>query len=204
MLRIIAIKTSLAGTALTLLLVLLSFAAVVQNSARVRGTITAFDGEVLAVKSIEGQDLKLQLANNTNIVYPKAIGLADLKPGEYVGVTSARNNEGRLVAREVHTISSTAAEGHRPLAQDPTSNMTNANIAKAVKSANGHELTLEYKGGSQTILVPDGTPIVTTVVTDRSVLVRGVAVNITATVAADGAMTAERIQANKDGIKLVQ
>ena len=188
-------KTTLA---LAVLLISLSFAAAAQNSARVRGTITAFDGKVLAVKSIEGQDLKLQLANNTSVVSAKAITLAELRPGEYVGVTSTRNAEGKLVAREVHTISPTATEGHRPLAQDPSSNMTNANIARTVKSTVGHELTLEDKGGSQTILVPEGTPLEAAVAADRTLLVPGASVIITAAVAADGTMTAQRIQAGRD------
>ena len=197
-------NTTLAGAALVALLLLQSFAAAPQNSARVRGTITAFDGKVLAVKSIEGQDLKLQLANNTSVVSAKAITLAELKSGEYVGVTSTRNAEGKLVAREVHTISPTATEGHRPLAQDPSSTMTNANIASTVKSTAGHELTLEYKGGSQTILVPDGTPIVTTIAADRTLLVPGASVIITAAVAADGTITAQRILAGRDGAKPLQ
>ena len=79
--------------------------------------------------------------------------------------------------------------------------MTNANIAKAVKSTSGHELTLEYKGGSQTIQVPDGTPIVMTVAADRALLQPGTYIFTIAQVAADGTMTTQRIQAEKDGVK---
>ena len=101
-------KTAFAGAALGLSLILLPYAADAQTSARVRGTVTTFDGKVLAVKSVEGKDLKLQLAPNTAVVYPKAITLADLRTGDYVGTTASRNTEGKLVAREVHTISPTA------------------------------------------------------------------------------------------------
>jgi hypothetical protein len=175
-------------------------AADAQTNMRVRGTVTAFDGKVVSVKSRDGKDLKLQLPENGVVVSAKAITLAELKPGDYVGVTSIRK-DGVLTAREVHTIPRTAAEGHTPWDLEPESSMTNANIAKAVKSANGHELTLEYKGGSQTIQVPDGTPIVTTVPADRALLTPGTYIFTIAQVAADGTMTTQRIQAAKDGVK---
>jgi hypothetical protein len=167
---------------------------------RVRGTVTAFDGKVVSVKSRDGKDLKLQLAESGVVVAAKAITLADLKPGDFVGVTSIRK-DGVLTAREVHVLPRTATEGHTPWDLEPESSMTNANIAKAVKSASGHELTLEYKGGSQTIQVPDGTPIVTTVPADRALLTPGTYIFTVAQVAADGTLTTQRIQAAKDGVK---
>jgi hypothetical protein len=79
--------------------------------------------------------------------------------------------------------------------------MTNANLAKVVKTANGNELTLEYKGGSQTILVPEGTPIVDFVPGDRSLLVPGATIFTGAQVAADGKITTGRVAVSKDGVK---
>ena len=175
-------------------------AADAQTNMRIRGTITAFDGKVLSVKSRDGKDLKLQFPENGAVVAAKAITLADLKPGDYVGVTTIRR-DGVLTAREVHTIPRAVPEGYIPWDLEPESGMTNANIAKAVKSASGHELTLEYKGGSQTIHVPDGTPIVTTVPADRALLTPGTYIFTGAQVAADGTITTMRIQAAKDGVK---
>jgi hypothetical protein len=65
----------------------------------------------------------------------------------------------------------------------------------------GHELTLEYKDGAQKILVPAGTPIVTTVPADRSFLKAGEYLFAATEVAADGKMTALRIQVSKDGVR---
>lgn len=180
---------------------LASAAADAQTNVRVRGTVTALDGNMLSVKSRDGKDLKIQMTDNAAVVAAKAITLADLKPGDYVGVTSVRNPEGNLVAREVHSIPRTAAEGHTPWDLEPGSSMTNASIAKTVKAASGNELTLEYKGGSQTIRVPDGTPIVTTVPADRSLLTPGTYVFMVAQTAADGKMTTARVQAAKDGVR---
>ena len=80
-------------------LALVTAAADAQTNVRVRGTITAFDGRVLSVKSRDGKDLKLQLADNATVAAAKAITLADLKSGDYVGVTALPNTEGKLVAR---------------------------------------------------------------------------------------------------------
>lgn len=181
-------------------LALASSVANAQTNMRVRGTVTAFDGKVVSVKSVDGKELRLKFPESGVVAAAKAITLAELKPGDFVGVTSIRK-EGVLTAREVHVLPRTAAEGHTPWDLGPESSMTNANIAKSVKSTSGHELTLEYKGGSQTIQVPDGTPIVTTVPADRASLKPGTYIFTTAQVAADGTMTTQRIQAAKDGVK---
>lgn len=71
-----------------------------------------------------------------------------------------------------------------------------------VQSAGGQDLVLEYKGGSQKILVPPGTPVVTTIPADRTALKPGEYVFLGANVAADGKLTMSgRIQVSKDGVK---
>lgn len=75
--------------------------------------------------------------------------------------------------------------------------MTNANLAKMVKAANGQELTLEYKGGTQKILVPEGIPVVTAVpLTARCCNLVSMSLSAFGLVA-DGSMTAARVQASK-------
>ncbi len=172
-----------------------------QTNIRVRGTITAFDGNALSVKSRDGKDLKLQLAENATVAAAKAITLADLIPGDYVGATSLKRPDGTLVAREVHTIARTVAEGHGPWDLEPGSMMTNATVGEIVQGTSGREPTLKYKEGTQKILVLEGTPIGTTVAADRSFLVSGEYVFVATRVEADGKMTALRIQVSKDGVR---
>ena len=95
-------------------LALVSVTAEAQTNVRVRGTITAFDGQVLSVKSREGKDLALQMTEQTTVATAKAITLTDLKQGDYVGVTTMKRADGTLVAVEVHTIPRTAPEGYMP------------------------------------------------------------------------------------------
>ncbi|HSQ03009.1 MAG TPA: DUF5666 domain-containing protein [Burkholderiales bacterium] len=176
-------------------------AAAAQNNVRVRGTITAFENNVLSVKSRDGKDLKVRLSDNAAVVTAKAITLADLKAGDYVGVTGVRAPDGARVAREVHTIARTVPEGHGPWDLEPGSTMTNANIDAIVQQSGDRELTLKYKDGTQKIRVPEKTPIVTQVPADRSALKTGEYIFTIAQAAPDGSLTASRIQVSKDGVR---
>ena len=173
-----------------------------QTPQRIRGTITAFEGNVLSVKSRDGKDLKIELTEKATVVTVKAIKLAELKSGDYVGSATKKRADGVLVALEVHVLPQGVGEGHREWDLEPETMMTNANIASMVQSAGGQDLVLEYKGGSQKILMPPGTPVVTTVPADRSALKPGEYVFLGASAGADGKLTmAGRIQVSKDGVK---
>ena len=176
-----------------------------QAAMRIRGTITALEGNVLSVKSRDGKDLTVNLADNLAVSGTKAITMADIKPGDYVGSAAIKRPDGTLVALEVHlfpaALRGVVPEGHTPWDLEPGSTMTNATLAAVVQAAGGREITLEYKGGSQKILVPEGVPMATTVPGDRSLLVPGAYVFLVAPVAPDGKISASNIQVSKDGVK---
>ena len=86
-------------------LLLAGTAALAQNAVRVRGTITAYDGDVLSVKSREGQDLKIELVAKTTFAYVKALKLEDVKPGTLLGTSAVKGSDGKLIARELHLFS---------------------------------------------------------------------------------------------------
>jgi hypothetical protein len=72
--------------------------------------------------------------------------------------------------------------------------MTNATVGALVQSASGRELTMTYDGGSQKIVVPENASISTLVPGNRSQLVPGAPVNLTARAEDGGKLTAIRIQ----------
>ncbi|MGE3535817.1 MAG: DUF5666 domain-containing protein [Candidatus Tectimicrobiota bacterium] len=186
------------------LFLLCSAAVEAQTTARVRGTITAFEGNTLAVHTREGQDVQIALTEQTSIASTKALSLADLQPGVGLGTSALKRPDGTLVALEVHVFAPDRGvpnEGHRPWDLQPESTMTNARVSAMVESANGRELTLTYKDGMQKLLVPEGVPIVTAGPGDRTLLRPGEYVYVAANVGTDGAMTATRIQVSKDGVK---
>jgi len=177
------------------------FADAQQKTQRIRGTITALDGNVLSVKTREGQGLKVELTEKATVATPKAITLAELKQGSYVGVTTRKDGD-TLVAVEVHTLPPTVKPGFYPWDLAPNTMMTNANVASVAQVSGGQELVMEMKDGKQKILVPPGTPIVTATPADRSFLKPGEYVFFNADVGADGKYTTSaRIQVSHGGVK---
>ncbi len=179
---------------------LLSVSAFAQTNVRVRGTITSLDGDVLSVKSRDGKDMKLNLTPDASVAVARKMSLADIKDGTYVGVTSVEQ-DGKLVAKEVHLIPPQAPSGHMNWDLLPGSKMTNANLAAVAKASGGNQITLKYKDGEQKILVPAGTPIVGFDSGDRSALKRGETIWTNARVESDGKLVTNRVQVSKDGIK---
>jgi translation initiation factor IF-2 len=85
-------------------LVLVVTAAQAQTNVRIRGTITGIDGKVLSVKSRDGKDLKIELADNVAVAVAKKIAFEDIKKGDYVGATTMPGPNGTAVAVEVHYL----------------------------------------------------------------------------------------------------
>jgi hypothetical protein len=192
------------STALGILLVTVALAGVpaqAQTSLRLRGTITAVDATTLSVKSREGRDLKLALPESVTVAVAKAATFADLKAGDFVGTTTRPGPDGTEVAVEVHYLAPTVTPGQMASDLAPNSKMTNASVQGKVTGTANHELTLQFPGGTQKVVVPQGTPIVRTVPGSRADLVPGEYVFVSGQTAGDGAMTALRIQVSKDGVR---
>ena len=164
-----------------------------QEPTRVRGTISAFDGTVLSVKSKSG-DTAIVLGEKTQIVFTQPTALSDIKPGDFLGVTSMKRTDGTLAAYEVRRFPKPVNPGHRPFDGRDDQTMTNATVGAMVQSASGRELTMTYDGGSQKIVVPENASISTLVPGNRSQLVPGAPVNLTARAEDGGKLTAIRIQ----------
>ena len=175
-----------------------------QTQARVRGTITAVDGNLLSVKSREGKDLRIEIAPDAAFGYMRKLTLDEVKPGTPLGTSAVAGPDGKLIALELHLFPvgrPVPAEGHRPWDLQPNSTMTNGMVTAMVETSTGRELTLSYKDGSQRVVVPANIPVVTAQAGDRSLLVVGEYAYITATIGADGKITAQRIQVTKDGVR---
>ena len=116
-----------------------------------RGTISAFDGKTLTV---DGKTQVL-LSETTDIVFTQPIALSEIKPGDFLGVTSVKQPDGRLVAYDVRRFPKPLNPGHRPFDGRDDQTMTNASVGAVVQSASGRELTMTYEGGAQKIVVPE-------------------------------------------------
>ncbi len=184
--------------------VLVAAVAQAQSSVRVRGTIVAIDGNTMMVKSRDGRDLKLLLADPLTVAVAKAARFEDIKEGDYLGATTQARMDGSNVAVELHYIAPTVPPGQGGSDLLPGATMTNANVASKVTATGARELTLQYKDGAHRIVVPEGVQIVRSVPGTRADLVPGEYVFVAAQVEADGALRAARVQVSKDGIKPAQ
>lgn len=158
----------------SVLLLLVACAALAQAPQRVRGSIEAFDGSTLSVAGS-----KVRVTDKTEIVFAQPIALAELKPGDFLGVTSMKNTDGKLIAYEVRRFPKPVNPGHRPFDGRDDQTMTNATVEAMMQSASGRELTMTYAGGSAKIVVPESASVSTLVAGTRDQLVVGAPVNLT-------------------------
>ncbi len=159
----------------SLLLVLVACAAVAQAPQRVRGTITSVDREGFSVDN----KVQVRVGEKTEIVFAQPIALSDIKPGDFLGVTSMKRPDGTLTAYEVRRFPKPVSPGHRPFDGRDDQTMTNATVGAVVQAASGRELTLTYDGGAQKVVVPQNASISTLVPGQPNQLVPGAPVNLT-------------------------
>ena len=178
-------------------------AAAQTTPARLRGAITAIDGKTVTIATREGAAAVVKLADNWTVTLVVPANLADIKPGTFVGVASLGSDADRT-ALEVLVFPDAmkgSNEGHYPWDLQPNSMMTNATVSTVSGAPDGQSLKLDYKGGgTQTIKVKPGTPIVTFQPGDRADAKVGAKVFVGAQKAADGSMTAGRLNVGKDGL----
>jgi hypothetical protein len=183
-----------------LFLLLVTTAAFAQAPTRVRGTITSLEGDVLSVKSREGKEVKIQLAPDAQVALTTKASAADFKPGAYVGVTSVKGPDGRLVARRVHALGPQVPQMHGAWDSIPDSMMTNATLDATAQVGAGTELVLKNKDGEQKILVTPQTEYYTFAPGTRADLKPGETI-FTGAAQKDGKLVAQRVTVSKDGVK---
>jgi hypothetical protein len=144
-------------------LAIVATSAFAQERVRVRGTIEQVAGNVLSVKTREGQEVKVKLADNARVLGLDKASIDDVKKGSYVGVSAMPQTDGSQKALHVHIFPEAmrgTAEGFGPWDARPNSTMTNATVDTMVTGTDGRTLTVKYKDGEKKIIVPPDVPIV--------------------------------------------
>jgi hypothetical protein len=183
-----------------------SLYAIAQQSpspSRVRGTVESVDGDVLAVKSRGGEDVKLHMTGDLRVVGITRISLSDIKVGSFIGTTTVPGPGGSQNAVEVHVFPEDmrgTGEGSRPYDLRPNSTMTNATVAESVVGNDGHTLLVKYKDGEKKVSVPADTPVVTYVSADKSDLKAGAKVIAFTKKLPDGSFETNRVSVGRDGL----
>jgi len=173
------------------------------SPSRVRGTIEDVDGDVLAVKSRSGEDVKLHMTGDMRVVGIAKISLDDIKVGSFIGTTTVPGPDGEQKAVEVHVFPEDmrgTGEGSRPFDLRPHSTMTNATVAQTVAGNDGQTLTIKYKDGEKKVAVSPDTPVVTYVPADKSDLKAGAKVIAVMKKLPDGSFETNRVSVGRDGL----
>ncbi len=190
--------------ALLLALALCATSALAQGSpptTRLRGTIEKIDATTMVLKERNGQTMTLAIADDLRVSEVMPIDPSAIQSGAFVGTAAVTGADGKLSALEVLVFPEAmrgTGEGHSQWDLQPGSTMTNATVAEVAPGAKGREMTLRYKDGEKTIVVPEGIPVVTLTPADRSLLVAGAKVLVTAQVR-NGQPTALRATAGRNG-----
>jgi hypothetical protein len=170
---------------------------------RVRGTIEGIDGDVIAVKSRSGEDVKLHITADAKVVGIIKISLSDIKLGSFIGTTTVPGADGVPKAVEVHVFPEDmrgTGEGSRPYDLRPNSTMTNATVAEQVAANDGQTLMIKYKDGEKKVVVPPDTPVVTYVPGEKSDLKAGAKIIAFIKQLPDGSFESNRISVGRDGL----
>jgi len=170
---------------------------------RIRGTIETVDGDVLAVKTRSGEDVKLHLSSDAKVFGITKISLADVKVGSFVGTTTVPGPDGSPKAVEVHVFPENmrgTGEGSRPWDLGPNSTMTNATVSDSVAGVDGQTILVKYKDGEKKVAISQDTPIVTYVPGDKNELKPGAKLIAFVKQLPDGSFETNRISIGRDGL----
>src|SRR4051812_44060570 len=117
------------------------------QTVRVRGTIEKIEGNQLLIKSRDGADLTVNMAENVRVTAIVKAALADIKPNTYVGIAAMPQVDGSQKAISIAIFPESArgaGDGHRPWDLRPNSTMTNATVDTMVAGVDGQTITVKY------------------------------------------------------------
>ena len=169
---------------------------------RVRGTLESVSPTQLVVRQRNGERVELAVAPDMSVTEVYPVTLADVKHGSFIGVGGMPQQDGSQRAIAVMLFPEAmrgTGEGHYPFDFLPNSTMTNATVAEvAGAEAGSNKLRVRYRDGEQVIVVEPGTPVVSLRPGDRSLLVPGAGVTVTAQ-EVQGKPTAVRVSTGRNG-----
>ena len=175
------------------------------QTVRARGTIEKVDGQTLTVKSRDGDALTIKLADNSRVTAMVKATLADIKVGDFIGVTAMPQPDGSQKAIGLH-IFMDAQRGvvparFLPWDREPGSTMTNADVESTVAGVDGQIMMVKYPEGEKKVIVPPNTPVVRFVLGNVADLKPGAQIFIVAgQKMPDGTITAPAINVGRDGV----
>jgi hypothetical protein len=99
------------------ILAALPLVAQAQQTIRLRGQIAKIDGQTITLKTRDGREATVRLADGGRVMALEKAAIDDIKPGAYIGVAAMPQPDGSQRALAVHIFTEAqrgVAEGHRP------------------------------------------------------------------------------------------
>ena len=179
----------------------------------VRGTVASVTDSVLTVSTASG-DVRVSIAAPLDLYASAPAALSQVKESSFVGVTSVAQSDGSQRATEIHIFPEKlrgTGEGSYPMTQQGASaggshnTMTNGTVSSSrmtngtataprmtngtIDKQSGGTLTVQYKGGTQTIAIPPDVHV-TEIAVSQAKLAPGAKVVVLAKKQADGTLKA--------------
>lgn len=167
------------------------------------GQVTAFGDGILTVKAHGGDVARIGVGKKARIATLIRAKFSDIKKGDFIASAGMRQPDGTLRAIEVRLFPAGTRhprEVHRKFRLGPESTMTNATVDAFVGDISKRTFKVKYKGGEQTITVPEDTLVMRQGEGSADLLKPGANVSVTAREATDGKLDAIRIKVGVDGL----
>ena len=168
-----------------------------------RGQITAFEKGMLTVKSMDGDTVTLKVPRKARISSLTRVDFSVLKKGDFIASAGMRQKDGTLKAIDVRIF---PAKGRHPpevfrkFRLGPESTMTNATVDAFIGGMTGRTFKVKYKGGEQTITVPEDAYVMRQDPGRTDLLKPGANVSVLASKARDGKLTVIRMAVGMHGL----
>jgi hypothetical protein len=166
-----------------------------QGQVNIAGSIGAINGSTIFVTGDDGAATTVALQKDTLILGRKPSTLDSIRPGEAMGVTSAKADDGSLTATIINVFSPELWQKVRKgqWQMDSGLYMTNAQVDRLSAGVKGRTLYMKYQMLTAAIAVPESAEVHRMVSMRLADLKPGMKVSVRGVAGSDGAVAASII-----------
>ena len=159
------------------------------------GTIVSIEGPILVIARSDGTSSRVDMQSDTVVLRREPATLDSIKPGEAMGVTSTKAEDGSMTATAINVFSPEVWQRVRKgqWLMDSGKTMTNAQVERIGDRVDGRTLYMKYDMLDVAIAVPTTAEIMRMVTLSRSELQVGMKVSLRLAPTNDGSLRAAMV-----------